>query len=107
MARQYAAAPLAHANQLPATSKIVKRRWSLTSLTHVSGAIASVQTFNFTTRIDDNADAKRILLASPAVDLRRQPGRPHIMWLSVVQQDLKHNHLTLHEAPDMPHNRPL
>ena len=30
--------------------------------------------------MDDNADAKRILLASPPVDWRRQPGRPRIMW---------------------------
>jgi len=30
------------------------------------------------------------LLASPPADWRRQPGRPHITWLSTVQQDLKH-----------------
>ena len=39
--------------------------------------------------MDDNADAKRILLASPPADWRRQLGRPHITWLSTVQQDLK------------------
>ena len=38
--------------------------------------------------MDDNADAKRILLASPPADWRRQPGRPRIMWLNTVQQDL-------------------
>ena len=36
--------------------------------------------------MDDNADAKRILLASPPADWRRQPGRPRITWLSTVQQ---------------------
>ena len=51
-------------------------------------------------RMDDNADAKRILLASPPADWRRQLGRPHIMWLSTIQQDLKHHHLTLPEAAD-------
>jgi len=42
-------------------------------------------------RLDDNADAKRILLASPPADWRRQLGRPRITWLSTVQQDLKNN----------------
>ena len=32
--------------------------------------------------INDNADAKRIMLASPSADWRRQPGRPRITWLS-------------------------
>ena len=57
--------------------------------------------------MDDNADAKRILLASPPADWRRQLGRPHITWLSTVQQDLKQHHLTLPEAADLAHNRPL
>jgi len=58
-------------------------------------------------RMDDNADAKRILLASPPADWRRQLGRPHITWLSTVQQDLKQHHLTLPEAADLAQNRPL
>jgi len=56
-------------------------------------------------RMDDNADAKRILLAAPLADWRRQLGRSRIMWLSTVQQDLKH--LTLPEAADLAQNRPL
>ena len=48
--------------------------------------------------MDDNADAKRILLASPPADWRRQLGRPSIMWLSTVQQDLKQHHLTLSDV---------
>ena len=46
-------------------------------------------------RMDANEDAKRILLASPPVDWRRQLGRSRITWLSTVQQDLKQHHLTL------------
>ena len=57
--------------------------------------------------MDENADAKRILLASPLADWRRQLGRPRIMWLSTVQQDLKQHHLTLPEAADLAQNRPL
>ena len=34
--------------------------------------------------MDDNADAKRILLASPPADWRRQLGRPCTTWLSTV-----------------------
>jgi len=57
-------------------------------------------------RTDDNADAKRILIASPPADWRKQLGRPRITWLSIVQQDLK-QHLTLPEAADSAQNRPL
>ena len=56
--------------------------------------------------MDNNADAKRILLASPPADWRRQLG-PRITWLSTVQQDLKQHHLTLPEAADLAQNRPL
>jgi len=63
--------------------------------------------FGHIVRMDDNADAKRILLASPPADCRRQPGRPYITWLSIVQQNLKQHHLTLAEAADLAQNRPL
>jgi len=58
-------------------------------------------------RMDDNADTKMILLASPLADWRRQLGRPRIMWLSTVQQDLKQHHLTLPKAADLAENRHL
>ena len=57
--------------------------------------------------MDDNADAKRIQLASSPADWRRQLGRPRITWLSTVQQDLKQHHLTLPEAADLVQNCPL
>jgi len=63
--------------------------------------------FGHIMRMDDNADAKRILLASPPADWRRQPGHPRIMWLSTIQQDLKQHHLTLPKAADLDQNRPL
>jgi len=59
------------------------------------------------TCMDDNADAKRILLVAPPLDWRRQPGRPHITWLSTIQQDLKQHHITLPEAAVLAQNRPL
>jgi len=57
--------------------------------------------------MDDNADAKRILLAAPPADWKRQPGRPRITWLNIVQLDLRQHHLTLPEAADLAQNRPL
>ena len=45
--------------------------------------------FGHIMRMDDNADAKRILLASPPADWRGQLGRPRITWLSTVQHDLE------------------
>ena len=57
--------------------------------------------------MDDNADTKRILLATPPADWRRQLGRPRITWLSTIQQDLKQHHLTLPEAAELAQNRPL
>jgi len=63
--------------------------------------------FGHIMRMDDNADAKRILLASAPADWRRQLGHPRITWLSIIQQDLKHHHLTLPEAADLAQNRPL
>jgi len=57
--------------------------------------------------MDDNADVKRILLASSLADWRRQLGHPCITWLSTIQQDLKQQHLMLPEAADLAQNRPL
>jgi len=63
--------------------------------------------FGHIMRMDDNADAKGILLASPPADWRRQLRRPRITWLSTVQQDLKQHHLMLPEAADLAQNHPL
>jgi len=65
---------------------------------------ATLTLFGHIMRMDDNADAMRILLASPPADWRRQPGRLRITWLSTVQQDLKQHHLMLPEAADLAQN---
>ena len=77
----------------PTLTAIIHLRW-LTLFGHI-------------VRMDDYADAKRILLASPPADWRRQLGRPRVTWLSSVQQDLKQHHLTLPEAADLAQNHPL
>jgi len=83
--------------------------WRLTKQPKLTAIIQShrLTLFGHIMRMDDNADAKRIMLASPPADWRRQLGRPRITWLSTVQQDLKQHHLTLPEATDLAQNRPL
>jgi len=63
--------------------------------------------FGHIARMDDNADAKRILSTLPPEDWRRPRGCPHIIWLSTIQQDLRSHNLTLPEAMDMAQNRSL
>ena len=83
--------------------------WRLTKQPKLTAIIQShrLTLFGHIMCMDDNADAKRILLASPPADWRRQPGRSRITWLSTVQQDLKQHHLTLPEAADLAQNRPM
>ena len=77
----------------PKLTAIIQSRW-LTLFGHIMC-------------MDDKADAKRILLAAPLADWRRQLGRPRITWLSTIQQDLKQHHLTLPGAADWAQNCPL
>jgi len=72
----------------------------MTTQTHCYNPVAPITLFRHIMRMDDNAYAKRILLASPPADWRRRPGRPRITWLSTVQQNLKQHHLMLPEAAD-------
>jgi len=83
--------------------------WRLTKQPKLTVIIQSrrLTLFGHIMRMDDNANAKRILFASPPADWRRQLGPPRITWLSTVQQDLKQHHLTLPEAADLAQNRPL
>jgi len=80
---------------------------TLTKQPKLTAIIQSRRLTGHIMRMDDNADAKRILLAYPPADWRRQLGRPCITWLSTVQQDLKQHHLMLPEAADLAQNRPL
>jgi len=55
----------------------------------------------------DETDAKKILTDASLENWRRPSGRPHTMWMKTIQQDLKFNNLSLDEAIDVAHNRPL
>ena len=78
-----------------------------TTQIHCYNPVVPTYLFWHIMHMDDNADAKRNLLASPPADWRRQLGRPHITWLSTIQQDLKQHHLMLPETADLAQNRPL
>jgi len=54
--------------------------------------------------MDDDADAKMILMVPPPENWKRPPGRPRITWLNTVQWAYN---LTLNEAVDVAQNRPL
>jgi len=45
----------------------------------------------------DETDAKKLPLGAY---YRRPPGRPHTMWMKIMQQDLESNKLFLNEAID-------
>jgi len=57
--------------------------------------------------MDDDADAKMILTATPTENWKRPPGRPRITWLNTIQRDLTAYNLTLNEAVGLAQNRPL
>jgi len=63
--------------------------------------------FGHIARMDDDADAKMILMAPLPENWKRPPGRPRITWLNTVQRDLRAYNLTLNEAVDLAQNRPL
>jgi len=45
--------------------------------------------FEHIARMDDDADAKMILMAPPAENWKRPPGRPRITWLNISQWDMR------------------
>jgi len=72
-----------------------------------SGHLSLLQLSKHIALIDDNADARKILTASPPEDWKRPHGRPRITWMKTVLNDLEFHNLTLTEAVDMAQNRPL
>ena len=57
--------------------------------------------------MDDDADAKMILMAPPPKNWKRPPGRPRITWVDIVQRDLRADDLTVNEVVDLAQNRRL
>jgi len=57
--------------------------------------------------MDDDADAKTILMVPPPENWKISPGCPCITWLNTVQQDLRVYNLTLNETVNLAQNHPL
>ena len=66
-----------------------------------------VALFGHIARLNDSADAKKILSVLPSEDWKTPTGRPWITWMKTVLNDLESRNLTLTEAVDVAQNCPL
>ena len=78
--------------QPPLSSIIQKRR--LTLLGHL-------------VRMDESADARRILTAVPQSEWRRPVGRPYTSWMAILKNGLARHNFTLEDAIELALNKPL
>ena len=58
-------------------------------------------------RMDESADARRILTSVPQSDWRRPVGRPHSSWMATLKNDLSLHNLTFEDAIEMALDKPL
>jgi len=58
-------------------------------------------------RINESADARRILTAVPQSDWKRLAGRPHTSWLATMKNDLSYHNLSVEDATELALDRPL
>jgi len=54
--------------------------------------------FSHLARMDESADARRILTAVPQSDWKRPAGRPHTSWLATMKNDLSFHNLSVEDA---------
>jgi len=58
-------------------------------------------------RMDESADARRILTAVPQSEWRRPVGRPYSSWMATLKNDLARHNLTLEDAIELALDKPL
>ena len=58
-------------------------------------------------RLDDNADAKKVLTALSPEDWKRPPSHPRITLMKTVLNDLEYHNVTWTEAVNMAQNQAL
>ena len=63
--------------------------------------------FGHLIRMDESADARRILTAVPQSDWRRPVGRPHSSRMATLKNDLSLHNLTFEDAIEMALDKPL
>ena len=78
--------------QPPLTTIIQKRRLTL---------------FGHLVRMDESADARRILTAVPQSEWRRPVGRLYTSWMATLKNALARHNLTLEDAIELALNKPL
>jgi len=78
--------------QPPLTTIIQKRRFTL---------------FGHLVRMDESADARRILTAAPQSKWIRPVGRPYTSWMATLKNDLAQHNLTLKNAIELALDKPL
>ena len=78
--------------QPPLTTIIQKRRLTL---------------FGHLVRMDESADARRILIAVSQSEWRRPVGWPYTSWMATLKNDLARHNLTLEDAIELALNKPL
>jgi len=79
-------------NNLPVTKIIQKRRLVL---------------FGHLVRMDESADAGRILTAVPQSDWRRPVGWPYNSWMATLKNVLSLHNLTMEDAIELAADKPL
>jgi len=63
--------------------------------------------FGHVARIDESADARRILRAVPQSDWKRPAERPHTSWLATMKNDPSFHNLSVKDATELALDRPL
>jgi len=63
--------------------------------------------FGHFVRMDESADARRILTAVPQSDWKMPAGRPHTSWLATMKNDLSCHNLSVEDVTELALDRPL
>jgi len=63
--------------------------------------------FGHFSRMDESADARRILTGVPQSDWKRPTGRPHTSWMATMKNDLSYHNLSVEDATELAQDRSL
>jgi len=63
--------------------------------------------FGHLVKMDESADARRILTAVPQSECRKPVGRPYTSWMATLKNDLARHNLTLEDAIELALNKRL
>ena len=83
--------------------------WHLTEQPLLTSIIQKrrLMLFGHLIRMDESADARRILTAVPQSDWSRPVGRPHSSWMATLKNDLSLHNLTYEDPIEMALDKPL